>query len=271
MSLADNCEVLARDLGVWREPGTAHSLRRDDEALVEGAFAGWRWYEGRADEPRWELVMRVDGELRRHRLDQWTLALLLLGRARGERVDFGRCPECGGSGHWVDVGPFVDPAMVLRSRRLLLRMVSHGHGLPESMTHLPMGATVLLDGCPACAVQDKPTGRDVRPWERAVLDAMPRDTGGVGRLGVSQAYLEGFKGDTASRDALAAHVHLCSGPEHAVVLGDWLLAFPGRPLSELPPPTAGLGVLLSAWLRGVIVAHTDRLKSETRAELTPRE
>lgn len=272
MSLADNCETLARDLGVWREPGTDRELRRDEEALVEGAFAVWSWYEGPASVLQWELVMRVDGELRRHRLDQWTLALLLIGRARGERVDFGRCPECDGDGvqHWGCTNPDREP-----SEFKIEGWVPRGG--PQWSKHQP---------CPCCPPRERNskaakkravhagTGRDVRPWERALLDAMPKPRGGpkfnhaLGRhVPDTGPWAELVPGDSASRDALAAHVHLCSGPEHAVVLGDWLLAFPGRPLSELPPPTAGLGVLLDAWLRGVIVAHTDRLKAETRAAI----
>lgn len=95
------------------------------------------------------------------------------------------CPECDGTGHWIDVGPFVDPVMVARARRESLAIVSHGHGLPDDLAHLPKDATVLLDGCKSCAKsvteprsfgfgKMRGTGLRVVSAPEAVLMAAPR-------------------------------------------------------------------------------------------------
>lgn len=231
---AELAERFARALGVWatehREAPMLVMRRKSGQlCVVIGSKAGGR------------------SECQRD-VDDATMLVILLGHARGERVDFGRCHECGGSKveeMFFTVDELYDDADMERHE-------AEGWAFQcDGLNNDDEDGAFYDRPCQACTVDGEPSGRDTRPLARALLDAM-------GPLQFAR------NGDPASIIAIASHLHLCSGPEHAAVFGDWREAFPGRRPSELPPPTDGLGMLLSAWLRGpseLAIAHAEALES----------
>ena len=166
-------------------------------------------------------------------LDPITAVLLLVGRDRGLVVDLGECPACPPSHGPMLFASRDDARIWCRQNGHSTRMPSRYPGV-DGLWGLCMRAPkpwafwgdLAARPCPECTVEGKPTGRRTVPWKTAILDAMPRPTGGIERLSVSASYLASFFGNAPTREALA-------------VLGDQLQAS-GDPL----------GAPLVAWLSG---------------------
>lgn len=97
-----------------------------------------------------------------------TALLILAGHALGVELDVGPCLECEARGEGYEWRWSLTSGDLDRREREGWMWSGGRAWLPSGVRAWPM-----YRPCPACSVDGKPTGRDVRSWAQAVLDAMP--------------------------------------------------------------------------------------------------
>lgn len=184
-------------------------------------------------------------------VDDLTAALLLLGHARGLRVDLGECPACVARSGKRD------------GRLVLARWEWMQHIWGEANEHWPgdirgegwsatafpfgrVGPAVIVRPCQACTIDGKPTSRHTIPWAQALLDARPprvrpsaRDWGALGHaMAAADVVLDGPSLVRTNLAVLADKMQAAGDP-----LGVWLAVWLGGPCPGCPACNgAGLAI-----------------------------